>query len=143
MNRTPDRFAPVDLVVVEFPDGNLAPEPFHHIRSLVDSGIIRLLDLDIVEYSGSGKATSVDVASAVATADGDLDFLIGASSKLLDDDDAQEVAASLSPGALAAVIVYEHVWMLPVADAIEASGARILTAAHVDPDTLLDALGVD
>ena len=44
---------------------------------------------------------------------------------------------------LAGVLLFEQIWIMPMADAIERSGARIVTFAHVDPVDVIAALGTD
>ena len=73
----------------------------------------------------------------------DLGYLVGASSGLLDEDDIAFVGDLIAPGSLAGVLLYEHSWIIPMADALEAGGARIVTAAHLDPLDVVGALGAE
>jgi hypothetical protein len=137
-----DRLGPVDVLVVEFPRGEVRPQGFVTLLDLVERDIIHVLDLEFVRRDVDGGVEIVDIADAVADAP-DLGFLVGAASGLLDPDDVAFVGEVIEPGSLAGVLLFEHVWIMPMADAIEAGGARIVTAAHVDPLDLLEALGHD
>ncbi|MGM0384468.1 MAG: DUF6325 family protein [Actinomycetota bacterium] len=138
-----DRIGPVDVLVIEFPRGEVRSQGFATLLDLVERDIIHVLDLEFVRRDMDGSVESVDIADAVADAPEDLGFLVGAASGLLDPDDVAFVGEVIEPGSLAGVLLFEHVWIMPMADAIEAGGARIVTAAHVDPLDLLAVLGND
>lgn len=140
---TGDRLGPVDLLVIEFPRGEVRSEGFATLVDLIDRGIIHVLDLEFVRRDPDGGVTLVDIADAVAGASEDLGFLVGASSGLMDPDDVAFVGEVIEPGSLAGVLLFEHVWIMPMADAIERGGARIVTLAHVDPMDVIAALGAD
>lgn len=137
---TGDRLGPVELLVIEFPRGEVRAEGFATLTDLVDRGVIGVLDLEFVRRGEDGEVVLVDPAEAVAGAPDDLGHLVGASTGLLDHDDVAAVGESIEPGSLAGVLLFEHVWILPMVDAIEAGGARVLTTARVDPADLTAAL---
>jgi hypothetical protein len=134
-----DRIGPVELLIIEFPRGEIRSEGFAKLTDLVDRGVIAVLDLEFVRRTADGSMHRVDLADAVEGADDDLSSFIGASARLLDADDIAAVGESIEPGSLAGVLLYEHVWIIPMVDAIEAGGARVLAAARVDPDDLTAA----
>lgn len=141
-----DRLGPVELLVVEFPRGEVRAAGFATMTDLVDRGVIAVLDLEFVRRTAEGDVEVVDIVDAVAGAPDDLGYLVGASSGLLDADDITAVGEAIEPGSLAGVLLFEHVWIVPMVDAIEAGGARVVTSARVDPADLaaaLDRLDVD
>ena len=135
-----DRLGPTELLVIEFPRGQVRAEGFATLTDLVDRGVIAVLDLEFVRRTESGGVERVSVADAVAGADEDLGHLVGAESGLLDEDDLRTVAESIAPGSLAGALLFEHTWMLPMVDAIVAGGARVITSARVDPAEIVAAL---
>ncbi len=138
-----DRLGPVDVLVVEFPRGVVSGEGFGTLLDLTERGVVRVLDLEFVRRDAKGGLEVVEIAEAVAGADEDLGYLVGASSGLLDEDDIAFVGDLIAPGSLAGVLLYEHSWIIPMADALEAGGARIVTAAHLDPLDVVGALGAE
>ena len=135
-----DRVGPVELLVIEFPRGEVTGAGFATMTDLVDRGVIAVLDLEFVRRTDDGDLELVDTAEAVAGASDDLGYLVGASAGLLDPDDIAAVAESIEPGSLAGVMLFEHVWILPMVDAIQAGGARVVTSARIDPADLFAAL---
>ena len=118
---------PVDYVVVEFTDVATVQSGFDRLVALVDSGRIRVLDLEFV-HSIDGVASTV----AAHSIDKELARFDGAASGLLDRHDLDTVAADLKHGATAAVLVYEDLSIVGVLDAWEADGAKILSEGPVD-----------
>lgn len=139
-NETNDRLGPLELLVLEFPRGEVTGAGFATMTDLVNRGIIAVIDLEFVRRTESGAVELVDITDAIATAPEDLDYLVGASSGLLDPDDVAAVGEAIQPGSLAGVLLFEHIWIVPMVDAVQAGGARVVMAARVDPTALTAAL---
>lgn len=130
-----DHFGPVDFVVVEFSDSSAVRAGFDRLLKLVDAGVIRVLDLEFV--SNADGVARIVPAPEIGS---ELAVFEGASSGLLDRDDLDAVAAGLTPGATAAVLVYEELALLEVVEAWENGGARIIFEGPVDVDDIDAAL---
>lgn len=130
-----EHLGPVDYVVVEFTDAGAVRAGFDHLLSLVDDGRIRVLDLEFI-HAIDGVAATIE-ASRISANLAEFD---GAASGLLDRHDLNTVAAGLSSGAMAAVLVYEELSVLPVLEAWENGGARIVSEGPVDLDDIDAAL---
>lgn len=135
-----DRLGPVELLVIEFPRGEVTGAGFATLTDLVERDIVTVLDLEFVRHTENGEVVLVDIAEAVADAPDDLGYLVGASTGLLDDEDVAAVGESIDPGSLAGVLLFEHTWILPMVDAVHAGGARVVTSARVDPAEVAAAL---
>lgn len=130
---------PIDYLAVEWPGGHVTGEGFRLLMDLVDREIVRVLDLLFIAKDADGKISSVDVAD-VEHSDALDQRLWGLSSDLLDQSDIDEVAASIEPGSLAGILVYENVWAVPMWTAIDRSNARLVGAGRIDADDLIAAL---
>jgi hypothetical protein len=133
-----DVLGPVDHLVVEFPAGAVTAQAFGGLLDLVDRGLVYVLDLEFVERPAQGAPRVIDVAAV--SDDPALADLAGASSGLLDDDDLHEVAASLEPGTVAAVVIFESLWVVPMLASLREAGGRVVSENRVDVDDLLQAL---
>lgn len=109
---------------------------FDHLLRLVDTGLIRVLDLEFV--TNTAGAIQIVAAGQLGV---ELAEFEGAYSGLLDQDDLATVGAGLAPDTSAAVLVYEELSILQVITAWEDSGARIVVEGPVDVDDLDGALG--
>lgn len=98
-----DRLGPVDHVIVEFLPGHIPAEGFTRLLALVESGIVRILDLEFVTHV-DGTASTV----APTEVGEQLAVFEGSSSGLLDGEDLRSVADRLKPGSIAAVLVLRN-----------------------------------
>lgn len=135
-----EELGPIELVAVEFPDGQIIAEGFRQLAELVDKGRIKVLDLEFVSKAADGTVAAVEIAD-LGEVDGiDLAQFAAVSSGLLDAGDIDAVGAEIANGSLAAILVYEELSLLGVLAAWSTAGATILTEAHIEPDDILAAL---
>ena len=127
---------PVSYVVVAFPgnqfNGNIAPE----IAKLVESGLVRILDLVFVAKDEQGDTISLefdqlDELAAFDEMEGDVGGLVNM-------EDLDHVAANLPEGNSALVIVWEDRWASPLVEAIQDSGGVLVDSARI-PAPLVEA----
>jgi hypothetical protein len=139
-NTHDDELAPIDYFAVEFPDGVVSGSGFQRLVDMVDLGIVRLLDVEFIEKGPDGRPRPLSVED-MATGEGvDLAVLAGASSGLLDPDDIAELTNDIAPGAVAAVVVYENLWVFTLIDGWRSAGARLIADGGLSAGDLIDAL---
>ncbi|HEX5205343.1 MAG TPA: DUF6325 family protein [Actinoplanes sp.] len=127
---------PVDYLCLEFPPGSQPGQGLPHIVSLVDRGIIRVLDLRFLRKNADGTVNEL-VGEQLDTG---LALFQGAASGMIGGDDLEEAAAVLEPGSAAALIVYENVWAAPFAVAVRRAGGRVIAGGRIPVQSLLAAL---
>lgn len=135
-----EELGPIELVAVEFPNGQIVAEGFRQLAALVATDRIKVLDLEFVSKSDDGTVTAVEVADLGAVDGIDLTQFAAVASGLLDSGDIDAVGAEIANGSLAAILVYEELALLGVLAAWSSAGATILTEAHIEPDDILAAL---
>lgn len=119
---------PVEILAVEVEDpAEVAPA----LAAAIDAGLIRVLDLLLVRRGEDGTVTSAEVSQAGGDDASAWAALEGEVLGLVNDEDLDAIGAALNPGAAAALIVYEHLWARPLADALERAGGRIALRHHV------------
>jgi hypothetical protein len=135
-----DETGPIDYLVVEFPGSRMTGEGLPLLVDLVDSGIIRILDLVFVERKLDGSITALEIADF--DKDGELDLAVfeGASSGLLGQDDVDEAASVIEPGSSAGILVYENVWAAPFAAALRRGGGQLVASGRIPVQAILAAL---
>jgi hypothetical protein len=132
---------PIDVVVIGYPPG--APktgEAIPILLDLVDRGIVRVLDALFVQKDADGTFSGFDLANLDADTAGDLAVFAGASTGMLNDDDAALAAAEIEPGSAAVVIVYENRWAAEFAAAVHRNGGVVIANERIGVQELMDAL---
>ena len=135
-----DQLAPVDFLAIEFPDGRLTSAGFEQLLSLADQGVIYILDMEFIAKDADGTSKKVDVWEFAAPEGVDLSAWAGASSGLLDDSDVGEISATMQPGSVAVVVIYENRWVLGVVDAWRRDGAQLIAEGGLSADDIVAAL---
>jgi hypothetical protein len=135
-----DEMGPVDIVVIEFPDGVHRGEAAPLLVELVDRGIIRILDLMFIQKDEDGTVGALEIADI--DGDGVADFRVfeGATSGLLGDEDRDEAANVLQPGAAALVIMFENRWAAPFAKAMREAGGQLVAFQRIPIQAIIAAL---
>ena len=133
---------PIDYIVVEYAQHNPTGEAFEELLKLVESGIVRILDLAFVRKQEDGSVIALSFQDVAGEAP-EIAVYEGASSGLLGQDDFDEVGNALAPNAAAAVLVWENVWAGPFAAAVRRSGGELVASGRIPVQALLAELGVE
>ena len=119
-----DELGPVDYLVVEFPAGKSSfnGEMAEELTALVDKGIIRILDLLVLQKDEDGNVEGIEIDDVE-----NLDELRGLEThvaEVLAADDVVHLAEAMENGSTAGVLVWENVWAAPFASAaVEPAGS--------------------
>jgi Family of unknown function (DUF6325) len=135
-----DELGPVDFLAIEFPRGQLTSPGFEQLLSLVDQGVVDILDMEFITKDADGTSKKVDVWEFAVPEGVDLSAWAGASSGLLDDSDVAQISAAMQPGSVAVVVIYENRWVLSLVDAWRRAGARLIADGGVAADDIVAAL---
>ncbi len=135
-----DETGPIDYLVVEFPGSKMTGEGFPLLLELVETGIIRILDLVFVTRDLDGTVRAVEIADF--DHDGELDLAVfeGVSSGLLDQDDIDDATSVIEPGSSAGILVYENVWAAPFAAALRRAGGQLVASGRIPVQALMASL---
>ncbi len=132
---------PIDVVVIGYPpDAPRTGEAIPLFVDLVERGIIRVLDVLVVQKNEDGSFSGMDVTDLDGDGESDLLMFEGARSGLLGDEDAAKAAEALEPGTMAVVIVFENAWAGPFAAAVRRNGGELIDFQRIPAQDVLDAL---
>jgi len=127
---------PVSYTVVAFPgnkfNGSVAPE----VEKLINSGLVRVLDLVFVLKDDNGDAVTFEFDQLEDLLPfGELEGEVGG---LITEEDLSHVADELPPGNSALAIVWEDLWAKPLVAAVQDSGGVVVDTARI-PAQLVEA----
>jgi hypothetical protein len=132
---------PVDIVVIGYPpDAPRTGEAIPLFVDLVDRGIIRVLDVLMVQKDAQGNVSGVEVTDLDGDGFDDLRVFQGARSGMLGDEDASTAGEALEPGEAAVLICFENAWAAPFATAVRRNGGHVLAFQRVPVQDVLDTI---
>ena len=99
-----------------------------------------MLDALFVQKDEDGTFSGFDLADIDPETGGDLTAFAGASTGMLDDDDAALAAAEIEPGSAAVLLVYENRWAAPFIAAVRRNGGELIANERIGVQDLMDAL---
>lgn len=128
-----DEMGPVDYLVVEFPAGaqNFSGEMAAELARLSESGVIRILDLLILQKNEDGSVDGVEIDEASESLGDELRMLEADVAEILAAEDVENLAAAMLPGSVAGVLVWENRWAAPFASATRRSGGQLIATGHI------------
>jgi hypothetical protein len=141
MEARDEELGPVDIVVIGYPaDAPMTGEAAPLLLDLVDSGIIRVLDVQFVIKNEDGTFSGFDAKNLDSKNVGDFTAFEGASSGLLGEEDAATAAEAIEPGSAAVMIVYENRWAAPFVAAVRRNGGVPIAFERIPVQDLIDSL---
>ena len=138
-----DELGPVDYVVVEFPAGasNFTGEMAAELLRLVDSGIIRLIDILILTKDADGVVDATELSEIEEL--GPLQAVEAQLAELLAADDVEHLAAAMEPGSTAGVLIWENLWAAPFAAAARRSGGQLIANGRIPIQAIIASIEAD
>ncbi len=139
----PDEVGPVDLVIIEFPAGerNFTGEAADELMALVDAGIIRLVDVLIIDKDEQGVIDAIELSDLDDL--GPFQAFEAELAEFLAEDDVVHLAAAMDPGSVAGVIVFENLWAAPFASAARRAGGQLIAYERIPAQAIIAAVEAD
>src|SRR5262249_19871102 len=116
-------------------NGEIAPA----LKELVDSGLIRVIDLLFVGKDEDGTVAVLELdelGEAIVTA---FDPLVAEVCGLLSDEDARRFAATLDPNSSAGLLVFENIWASRFGRAVRNGSGEVILNERI-PHAVVEAV---
>lgn len=133
-----DHLGPVEIIALTLPDNDDATG-WTALLAAVGAHTVRVLDLEFVRRNAGDEAEFLAIED-LANPPAILSEFDGAESGLIADEDAATLLSELADGEITAVLVVEHLGLLPALHSFETSGSRLLLDGTLDLDDLDEAL---
>ena len=127
---------PIEYVVIGFEGNQFTGEIAPELAALRDAGIIRVLDMLIVGRDDSGDvicAEAMDIPDMLPHIDVIQDDL----GQWFSQDDIEHIADQVPPGDTVALVLIEHLWAQPLAEAISRANGTVIAQTYI-PGELVD-----
>jgi hypothetical protein len=129
---------PTEYIILGFEGNNFSGEIVPEVAALVDNGLVRILDVLFIRKDPDGSLVALEIDEDENLAIfADLDVEIGG---IIGPEDIAH-AATMEKGSSMLLIVWENLWLAPLAGAIRRAGGTVLEGARI-PDILVDDVHV-
>ena len=130
---------PVEYLILGFPGNKFSGHIVPELAKLLDSGLVRIIDLTFITKDADGVVDVVeyDAVEELAAFAG-LDAEVGG---ILSDEDITYAASSLEPNSSAALLIWEDTWAAPFAEAVRNANGVILEGARVPREIIEQVMG--
>jgi hypothetical protein len=130
---------PVEYLILGFPGNHFTGQIVPELAKLLDSGLVRIIDLTFITKDADGVVDVVeyDAVEELAGFAG-LDAEVGG---ILTDEDIAYAALSLEPNTSAALLIWEDTWAAPFAEAVRNANGVILEGARVPREVIEQVMG--
>jgi hypothetical protein len=130
---------PVEYLILGFPGNNFTGQIVPELAKLLESGLVRLIDLTFISKDADGAVEVVEYdAVEELAAFASLDAEVGG---ILSDEDIAYAAQSLEPNSSAALLIWEDTWATPFAEAVRNANGVILEGARVPREIIEEVMG--
>ena len=127
---------PVEILVVGFPHNEFNGDVVPSVAELIQSGLVRLIDLVFVTKNGEGDIVAVELA--------DIDDAVGAAfgahidepSGLISEEDIADLGDDLEVDSSAVILLFEHVWATRFRDAVVNSGGELISSFRIPGEVI-------
>ena len=121
--------ASLEYLIIGFPENNFSGEIVPGLVSLVDNGLIRIVDLVFAAKGDDGSVVVLEVdehdhLSAFAAIEGSVGGVIGP-------DDIDHAAEAIAEGSSVLLIVWEDLWAAPFGDALRRAGGVFIEGGRI------------
>jgi hypothetical protein len=127
---------PLEYVVIGLKDQQLTPALVSELDAIQESGQVFVVDLIFVTKAADGAVTMREMNELIEQAPGKYGSLAGNLKGLLTAQDIEQLAGQVPPGTSAFVILFEHAWVIRLADAVRQAGGVVFSGGMVSHEVL-------
>ncbi len=122
---------PVEYIAIAFPGNKFSGEIIPALQELVDNGTIKILDLVLINKTAAGDIEAIELSQADATQSAVFDVLGVQGTKLLGDEDIEEIGNALDPNSSAALMIWENVWGARFAESLRNANGILIANGRI------------
>ena len=127
---------PLEYTIIGFRKGNFDGSIAREIGKVVDSGIIRIVDIVMLDRDADGDSIILEIDAKDDPAFESFAPLLVNRMGLFTREDLETIVESMPPDTQALVLLFEHHWAVEVKDAISDAGGFLIARSVIPPEVL-------
>ena len=132
---------PVEILVVGFPGNQFTGEIAPALGELVESGLIRVIDLVFIAKDAEGDVVAIELNELDDTLTVAFQPHVDEPSGMISEEDIEDLGADLPAESSAAILLFEHVWATKFRDAVLNSGGELLASIRIPKEVIDEVVG--
>jgi hypothetical protein len=129
---------PIEILCIKFPNASITSDIATALKALVDSQMIRIVDILFIRKDVAGEVSFVEIDEMNDIDHSFLDPLIADIAGLISDEDVLDVAQTLENNTFAAILLFEHTWATVFRDAVLKANGQLLLSERI-PHSVVEA----
>ena len=125
---------PIDYIIVGFEGNKFNGSILKALGDAIDKGIIRLVALALIAKDKNGKVSRVEIADTGDSLAVSFAEKYKGNSKLVTEDDINEMADLLQNNTSAGLLVVEQLWAKPLKKALLDANGVLVAEGRIHPD---------
>ncbi len=130
---------PVEELVVKFPGNRFKGEIIPALHQLIDTGIVRIIDIAFVQKDANGAVTTIELDELPPDEYAEFDPLVGTIGSYFSPEDFAELSRQLANNSSAAFLLFENTWATRFRDAVLNAKGEIVVLERI-PKVVIDQL---
>lgn len=127
---------PLELLAIQFEGNHFTGEIVPELRTLLDKGVIRMIDLVFVRKESGGDFTVTEVSELPGHEAGPYGNVLDDMQGLLTPEDIETVVEALPDRSSVAVLLFEHAWAERFKDAVMRAGGEVVMRENIPQEAL-------
>jgi hypothetical protein len=133
---------PVEILCIKFPNTYIKDDIAAALKTLVEIGTIRIIDILFIRKSENGEVTVNEIDEMKDVDHSLLDPLVSDISGLISEVDIQGIAEALDNSSFAALMLFENTWATAFRDAVINANGQLLLNERIPSSVIDEALAV-
>jgi hypothetical protein len=127
---------PVEMLVVKFPGNQFKGEIAPALAQLVDTGMIRIIDILFVNKDENGEIEMAEINDLGPDESSVFNPIVADVTGLLSEDDIQHLSGLLDNNSSAAMMLFENVWATSFRDALLNANGELVLIERIPHDVI-------
>jgi len=133
---------PIEILVIGFPENNFTGEIAPALADLVETGLIRVIDLVFIAKDADGNVLGVELSELDDSVKVLFQPHVLEPAGMIADEDVEDIGAGLKPDSSAAILLVEHVWATRFQQAVADAGGQLISSLRI-PKEVIDMVLAD
>lgn len=129
-------YGPVEMLVVKFPGNQFTGELVPALTELVDTELVRIIDLLFVLKDSNGAVMVYEQNNWGEEVAALLEPIARPEDELLSHDDAESIGLLLEPNSSAAMLLFENSWAAKFAQALRNANGEVIMNSRIPRDVI-------